>query len=260
MKADARRDAILDALRTDGRVRTRSLVELLAVSEMTVRRDLDVLAAHGLLVKVHGGAAAAPRPTGAGLPLGVRSHLHRAEKAAIARAALPLLAPGQTVGLTDGSTTTELARLLRERHAPGTLTVVTSSVAVAATLDDPRSVVLTGGRRDGSDALVGPLALDAVRTLNLDLALVGADGVDVRAGVTAVSREGAEVLAAFADMASRLVVLADHSKVGVVAPYPVLPLERVDVLVTGAECPLPDRTALQAAGPEVLVARPESSE
>ena len=174
MFAQQRQAAILDRVRSAGGVRVSDLATEFGVSDMTIRRDLEALDERGLLAKVHGGATATG-PSSTDEP-GFRAKSVRqlAEKAAIADRAAKMVRPGAAIALSAGTTTAELARRLVD--VPG-LTVVTNSLPVAEVLHaagrSDQTVVLTGGVRTPSDALVGPLAGDAIRTLHLDLLFLG---------------------------------------------------------------------------------------
>src|SRR3954463_7514554 len=128
MLAVQRQKLIVDELRRHGAVRVSELTALLAVSEMTVRRDLDTLAAAGLLDKVHGGATLRGGLSAEEPGFGAKSHRQLKEKKAIPAAAAALVEPGQAIGLTAGTTTFRLAHYLA--HVPD-LTVVTNSIQVA---------------------------------------------------------------------------------------------------------------------------------
>src|SRR5664279_5767232 len=170
MLAGQRQLLILEEVRLRGAVRVAELTELLDVSDMTVRRDLDVLAGAGLVDKVHGGATAPGRLSAEEPGFEAKSHRQLREKEAIARAAAALVEPGQSIGLTAGTTTWRLAHHLSD--VPD-LTIVTNSIQVANVLHRESrpnlTVVLTGGVRTPSDALVGPIALAAIRSLHLDV-------------------------------------------------------------------------------------------
>ena len=232
MFASQRQERILEAVRRDGAVRVAALTAALGVSDMTVRRDLDVLARAGLVEKVHGGATA-PRASSAEEPgFEANSLQRRAEKAAVAAAAVSLVGPGSAVGLSAGTTTWALAHLLRE--VPG-LTVVTNSIQVAQVLHAgpaEQTVVLTGGVRTPSDALVGPVAVSALRQLHLDVVFMGVHGLDARRGLTTPNMPEAETNRAFVHAAQRLAVVADHAKWGVVGLSTFAELDDVDVVVT----------------------------
>ncbi|MBR8743645.1 DeoR/GlpR family DNA-binding transcription regulator [Nocardiopsis sp. MG754419] len=233
MLAAQRQELILDRLRRDGSVRVTDLVEALAVSDMTVRRDLDVLEGRGALRKVHGGAVA---PEGARTEepgFQAKSTRMAAEKRAIARAVADLVEPHSAVGLSAGTTTALVAEFLRE--TPG-LTVITNSLHVAEVFHraerPDRTVALTGGFRTPSDALVGPLALASVRGINLDTLVLGVHGMHERAGFTTPNLMESETNRALVESAETLVVAADSSKWGTVGISTITPLDRCDVLVT----------------------------
>src|SRR6266581_8936597 len=151
MLAAQRHKLIVEEVRRQGAVRVSELTELLDVSEMTVRRDLDTLAAAGLLEKVHGGGTRRGGLSADEPGFEAKSHRQLREKDAIARAAAALVEPGQSIGLTAGTTTWRLAQHLA--NVPD-LTVVTNSIHVADVLhraSRPQlTVVLTGGVRTPS--------------------------------------------------------------------------------------------------------------
>jgi DeoR/GlpR family transcriptional regulator of sugar metabolism len=238
MLATQRQDLILEEIGQHGAVRVSDLVDLLGVSDMTVRRDLDALAKRGLLDKVHGGASAVGARAAEEPGFTAKSMREPAEKEAIAERAAELVRPGTAVGLSAGTTTWVLARRL---GAIPDLTVVTNSVRVADVLHQagkpPHSVVLTGGIRTPSDALVGPLAVTALATLHLDLVFLGAHGMDERSGFTTPNLMEAETNRALVRAARRLVVVADHTKWGVIGLSAFAAIEEADVLVTDSRLP-----------------------
>lgn len=214
MLAAERHHRILDVVRQRHTARVVDLATELGVSEMTIRRDLDALASDNLINKVHGGAA---------LRLGMSSEepgfetkldRNSAEKEAIAAHAKAHVRPGSALGLGAGTTTWVLAHLLRE--VPD-LTIVTNSPAIADVLSTSRnpvdhSVVLTGGVRTPSNALVGPLAVRALTDFNLDIVFLGAHGMSVNAGFTTPNMLEADTNRAFMRAANSTVILADHTK------------------------------------------------
>lgn len=239
MLASQRQDLILSRVADHGAVRVADLVAELDVSDMTVRRDIAELAHRGLVRRVHGGAVDA-RHTAHEPGFRAKSSLHAAEKLAIARAALALVRPGSAIALSAGTTTHLLANLIADADVRP-LTVVTNSLPAAEALhrpDDPAlTVVLTGGTRTPSDALVGPLATQALTGLRLDTAFLGVHGLDPDAGLTTPNLLEAETDRAMVAAAGQLVVLADHSKWGETGLARIADLAEVDVLVTDA---LPD--------------------
>ncbi|MQA86706.1 MAG: DeoR family transcriptional regulator [Streptosporangiales bacterium] len=233
MLARQRQEHILEAVRRHGAVRVSELVDSLGVSDMTVRRDLDALSGRGLVEKVHGGAVSVHRNTTDEPSFAAKSNRQLPEKTAIARAAAELVEPGMAVGLSAGTTTWSLATRLAEI---GDLTVVTNSIRVAEVLharsDPSQTVVLIGGIRTPSDALVGPLAVAAIRSLHLDAVFMGVHGIDGRSGLMTPNLMEAETNRALVESARRLVVLCDHTKWGTVGISSFARLDEVDVLIT----------------------------
>jgi DeoR/GlpR family transcriptional regulator of sugar metabolism len=233
MLARQRQERILEEVRERGGARVSDLVELLGVSDMTVRRDIEALASRGLVEKVHGGATAASERSADEPGFEAKSFRCQSEKQAIAAAAARLVRPGTAIGVTGGTTTWTLARYLREVPE---LTVVTNSIPVAEVMrhsgrTDP-NVVLTGGLRTPSDALVGPVADAAIRSLHVDLLFMGVHGMDEVKGFTSPNLMEAETNRAFVRSARRLVVVADHTKWGVVGLTTMAGLRDAHVLVT----------------------------
>lgn len=233
MLATERQAQIIDELRRTGIVRVSGLSGLLGVSEMTVRRDLDALATRGLLAKVHGGAVALDGATAVEPGFTVKSVRERNEKDAIAAAAVKLLRPGMSIGVGAGTTTWAMARHLAT--VPD-LTVVTNSWPVADVLHTINAaqltVIVTGGQRTPSDALVGPVAIHTLANLHLDVVLLGSHGVHEQVGLTTPNLAEADTNRAFIQGAARLILLADHTKFGVMALSQFADLSQVSTLVT----------------------------
>ncbi|MFG1678402.1 DeoR/GlpR family DNA-binding transcription regulator [Micromonospora sp. NPDC049282] len=233
MLARQRQTAILERVRAAGGVRVTELAAEFGVSDMTIRRDLETLHEQGLLAKVHGGATLAGPGSTDEPGFRAKSVRQSAEKSAIAEHAARLVRPGAAIALSAGTTTAELARRLVD--VPG-LTVVTNSLPVAEILHvggrPDQTVVLTGGVRTPSDALVGPLAVAAIAALHLDLLFLGVHGISERAGFTTPNLMEADTNRALVAAADALVVLADHTKWGTVGISSIVGLDSADVLVT----------------------------
>ena len=257
MLARQRQAIILERVREDGAVRVADLVRDLGVSDMTVRRDLEVLDDQGLLEKVHGGATALAGSALFEPGFTAKSSLQQAEKDAIADAAAALVEPGMAIGVSAGTTTYALAQRLAE--LPG-LTVVTNSIRVADVLYQrertDQTIILTGGVRTPSEALVGPFAVAALRTVHVDLVFVGVHGMDPHTGFTCPNLLEADTDRALIEAGRRLVVVADHTKWGVIGISSIARLDQVDVLVTDAGLEPDARAALSAAVRELVVVDP----
>jgi DeoR/GlpR family transcriptional regulator of sugar metabolism len=233
MLARQRQARIVDEVRRRGGVRVSDLTTLFDVSDMTVRRDLEELDRRGLLHKVHGGAV--PPNNSAEEPgFEAKSLRERREKDALAAAAAALVTPGEALAVSAGTTTRALATVLA--GIPD-ITVVTNSVRVAEAFTPSagpsrQTVVLTGGVRTPSDALVGPVADAAIRSLHVDVLFLGVHGMDPVAGLTTPNLAEAETNRAFLAHAQKVIVVADHTKWRTVGLCTFGPLSAVDVLVT----------------------------
>jgi DeoR/GlpR family transcriptional regulator of sugar metabolism len=255
--AQERRDAILRALLPSGAATVAELAGGLAVSEMTIRRDLGVLAAQQLVEKVHGGAVLAKG--GAAEPhFATKRRINAPAKAAIAEAAADLVHDGMTVALSAGTTTWQVARRLRGGRMRD-LTFVTNSLNVAGALEANGwgSIVVSGGSfRTPSDALVGPFANQTLRQLNCDLLLLGVHSIDARVGLTTPNVAEAETNRIMVAGAGKVVVVADSSKLGQVSLATFAACDEVDQLVTSTGADQATLDALADAGVAVRQVRP----
>ncbi len=253
MLAQQRQASILDRVRRHGGARVADLVRVLGVSDMTIRRDIEVLAERGLVAKVHGGAVAVDGATDEP-GYAAKAEQQRAEKISIARAAAPLAKPGSAVGISAGTTTAALAWELIDVPE---LTVVTNSIPVADVFyhhgRPGQTVVLTGGTRTPSDALVGPVAQEAAARINLDMLFLGVHGMSVRAGFTTPNLSEADTNRSLVSAARRLVVLADHTKWDLIGIATIAALSDAHVLVSDDQLPPHARSELAAQVGELII-------
>jgi DeoR/GlpR family transcriptional regulator of sugar metabolism len=238
MLGPQRQRLILQEVQLHGGVRVSDLVRRFDVSTMTIRRDLEALSAQGLIDKVHGGAVLSASRATDEPGFAAKSSRQRPEKEAIARAAAAMVQPGSSLAISAGTTTFALARYLLE--VPG-LTVVTNSMPVADVLQqapaNDRTVVITGGVRTPSDALVGTVAISALRSLHVDMVFMGVHGMDELAGLTTPNMLEAETNRAMIASGGVFVVLADHTKWGTVGLSSFAGLADVDVVVSDTALP-----------------------
>ncbi|MFE7213911.1 DeoR/GlpR family DNA-binding transcription regulator [Streptomyces sp. NPDC001698] len=249
--AEQRRALILDEVRRRGGVRVNELTRKLGVSDMTVRRDLDALARQGVLEKVHGGAVPVVEASTHEPGFEAKSGLELTAKEDIARVAARLVSPGTAIALSGGTTTYALAQHLLD--VPD-LTVVTNSVRVADVFHSAQrtsgqrqgaaTVVLTGGVRTPSDSLVGPVADQAIASLHFDVLFLGVHGISAEAGLSTPNLAEAETNRRLVQSARRVVVVADHTKWGVVGLSSFAALDRIDTLVTDAGLPAEARAEI----------------
>ncbi|MET9603601.1 DeoR/GlpR family DNA-binding transcription regulator [Streptomyces sp. NPDC006512] len=248
---------LLDLLVERGGLEVEPAAGALGVSAATIRRDLDQLAEQQLLVRTRGGAV--PHGVSYELPLRYRTSRRAAEKQRISEAVAALIAPGEVVGLTGGTTTTEVARALAARPDLATgspaLTVVTNALNIAGELviRPQFKIVLTGGvARPQSYELTGPLAQQTLAQLTVDTAVVGVDAFDAADGAATRHEDEAAVNSLLCERARRLVIAADSSKLGVRAFARICATAAVDVLVTDTALSDADARPFRAAGVEVV--------
>lgn len=239
MNVDAleRLELMRHRLEHDGRVKVTELAAELDVSEMTVRRDLEMLVDEGVAQRVRGGAiAVGPQEFDA------RSRQHARAKARIADKLLDLVGTGGAIGIDASSTLQRLATRLGEARD---LTVLTNGPDTFRALQDHPGVtaLLTGGELDPrTGSLVGPLAARASRDVMLRRLFVSAAALDPALGSSEANLEEAEVKLALAGSSAEIVLAVDASKLGHRAPARGFTLDRVDVLVTELD-PGDDRLA-----------------
>jgi DeoR/GlpR family transcriptional regulator of sugar metabolism len=259
MLARQRQAMIVDRVREDGAVRVADLVRDMGVSDMTVRRDLELLHERGLLEKVHGGATAIVGTALFEPGFALKASLQQSEKDAIARAAAGLVEPGMAIALSAGTTTYALAQQLVDVPQ---LTVVTNSIRVADVLQfsgrADQTIILTGGVRTPSEALVGPFAVTALRTVHVDLVFMGVHGMDPHTGFTCPNLLEAETDRALIEAGRRLVVVADHTKWGVIGISSIARLDQADVLITDVGLSPEARERLEQETHRLVIARTDA--
>jgi DeoR family fructose operon transcriptional repressor len=232
------------------------LSALLAVSEATIRRDLEALEARGLLERTHGGAILTRRlPTE---PFYAQSAgVHRAEKRRIGAAAAALVGEGDAVFINSGTTTTEVMRHLALRRDLQRVTVMTTNVSGTLDARHPElEILLLGGTfRPQSNAVVGDAALRTLQQMNADKSFIGVDGFSLKGGLTTPVLAEAEIARLMVDRTQgAVVVVADSSKWGVVSNFEIAPLDRVQLLVSDDALPPAAAAGLTEAGLHVVLA------
>lgn len=252
MLNEERRRGILELLQRERRVLVTDLAERFETSQVTIRKDLDVLHIRGLIQRTHGGALPAQDGALQDPSLHEKERLHRKEKLRIAAAAARLVSEGQVVILDSGTTTTEIARALRHHK---NLTVITNAVNIAAELAaSPVDVILTGGAvRKNSFSLVGPIAEETLRRLSADILFLGVDGFDVRHGLTTPNLQEAKVNRVMTEIAKRTVAVCDSSKFGHRSLSLIVPPTSVHQVITDKGIARADLQALKKVGVEVTL-------
>ncbi len=250
MLIEERRRAILEALRREGRVLVKDLAHHLRTSQVTIRKDLEILHSTGKIHRTHGGALPSREGALEDRTLGEKEKLHRKEKMQIAAAAARMVKEGQVVILDSGTTTTAIARALRHHQ---NLTIITNAVNIAAELAGTSlDVILTGGTlRRNSFSLVGPIAEETLRRLNADILFLGVDGFDVQYGLSTPNLLEAKVNRAMMDVAQIVVAVCDSSKFGRRSLSLIAAPSSLHHVITDHFAPKKDIDQLRRAGIEI---------
>lgn len=228
--APERQERMRAFIRERGVARVDEICRALRVSPATTRRDLEQLEAAGHVRRVHGGAVSNESRIDEPL-FDDKTALQSREKRVIARAALAMIKPGETLYLDGGSTVLELARLLRDRT---NLTVVTNSLRAASELSGqgPRVILIGGELRRLSQTLVGPLTRHLLADLRVDRAFMGTIGLTAAEGLTTTDTNEAFTKREAMQRANEVVLLADREKIGKVSFVNAGRLDEIDVLIT----------------------------
>jgi DeoR/GlpR family transcriptional regulator of sugar metabolism len=245
---------MLERIRRDGGVSVAELARAHDVSTITVHRDLEQLAAEGLVERVHGGARAIAPPEAMAAPVIATAWSQRVEQAAaakdaIAERAAELVSSGSTIFLDASSSVLCLARRLMD-EPPNELTLVTSSPAIAYEMQaEPVHVIVTPGELDQHMRMIaGRWTVEFVSQLNFDVAFVSAAGLTLEEGLTTSRRPLADVIRAARANAKRTVALIDSSKFGRASLLTIMGAADPDLIITDAALPADVATAYDAAG------------
>ncbi|MGH3436637.1 MAG: DeoR/GlpR family DNA-binding transcription regulator [Sciscionella sp.] len=258
MDRHERLSTLLELLGQRGKINVEGIATELNVSAATIRRDFDHLAAQQLLTRTRGGAVA--QNVTYDLPLRYKTARRAAEKERIARAAAAMVQLGDVVGVNGGTTTTEVSRALvlsPDLAASGNgpaLTIVTNALNIANELvvRPHVKVVVTGGvARPQSFELTGPLGTRILEEITLDLVFLGVDAIDPVHGAFAHNEGEASINQLLAARATRVVVVADSSKLGQHAFAQICPITAVHVLLTDTGAPADVVRDFEAQGPIV---------
>lgn len=248
-----RRNRIREVLRAQGAVKVSELSQRFDVSEITIRRDLERLERNGFLERTHGGAVLSqrmrrePRYTD-------KDQLHRAEKQTIGRAAAALVDDGDTLLINSGSTTLQVMRHLAGHQD---VRVITSNMGGPFAVQDPAfEVILIGGTfRAQSNSLVGPLATQTLSQVYGSKSFIGVDGISLKYGLTTPVLAEAEVARTMIERTrGPVIVVADYTKLGVVADFMTASLDQVDILVTDRGFDEGYREALEELNIQIVIA------
>jgi DeoR family transcriptional regulator of aga operon len=249
---EERRRAILQVLDRDGRVLVKDLSSQFKTSQITIRKDLEILHGRGLLHRTHGGALTTPTGALNDLSVQEKEKIHRVEKIRIAQAAVRMVEEGQSVLLDSGTTTMAIARALRSFR---NLTVITNAVNIAAELASSEiEVILTGGTvRKNSFSLVGPLAEESLKQLTADVLFLGVDGFDARLGLSTPNLHEAKVNRVMVEISKKVVAVCDSSKFGRRSLSSIVPPNAIHHVITDKKISKLDQQRLKEMGVQVTL-------
>ena len=250
-----RRQQILSYLQQHGVVKSSTLMELFDSSEATIRRDLEWMGRHGLIEKTHGGAILIQRMQQEAI-YSASASVYQQEKKWIARAAAQMVESGDMVFINNGTTTTEVIIAVQNRSDLKDITIVTNNVSAAmAVQNSALKILLLGGLfRPSSTSIVGELATNTLRQMYANKVILGVDGVANR-GCTSPIAEEAEISRVMIDQClGQTILVADHSKWGVIAQYRIAGLDELDVFICDPALPQEALDSLNDGEIEVVLA------
>jgi len=249
-----RQQRILEILREEFTARSSQLSELLGVSEMTIRRDLDVLDQQGLVERTHGGAVCRQERVPSKFQYRSSAGKNPGEKQTIAKRAAALIEPNDILYIGEGFTAAQVVR-----HAEGRMpfTVFTNNLAVVSEMGaSAAELVLMGGAYNPTtNALAGPLTLEMIRQVKANKVFLGADGFSLKSGLTATDLDIAVIERNMIQQThGQVIAMADHTKFGLVAEYFIAPLKSISLLVTNRKIPDDFCRELEALNIEIAIA------
>jgi len=259
-KETTRTEFILEELLRNGRVTVDDLSQQLHVNTSTIRRDLEKLERQNMLRRVHGGAV--PPDTlsystyAYDLTFQTNMQKQTEEKVRIALVAARLIEPGDSIALSPGTTTTHLARAIRQMRIPN-LTVITNAVNIAMELAGLPNLNLTlvgGILLSDFFALVGPLAEQGFSQIYVSKAFVGVTGLHPDVGLTGPNQLEALTYRVTLSHAQHTYVLADHTKIGRIALHYIAPITAMHTLITDNQADQAQLSLLRDANIEILEA------
>ena len=252
MLIDERRQHILDLIQKDGRALVSELSRNLKISQITIRKDLDYLQSKGLIQRSHGGALRIQPSALVDPTLQEKQKRHSEEKQRIAAAAVKMIEEGQCIILDSGTTTTAIAKGLKQLSQ---LTVITNAVNIAAELASTDfEVILIGGTlRKNSFSLVGPLAEDNLEEMHADILFLGVDGFDLEAGITTPNFLESRVNRAMVKAARKVVAVCDSSKFNRRSLSRIVPPDAVHQVITDRGLPQEIAEALKALNVDLVL-------
>ena len=249
-----RREQIIQRLRQQGSVQVNDLSALYGVSTVTIRNDLAFLEKQGIAVRAYGGALICDSTTPPVEPsVEDKSALNTAMKRSVAKAAVELIQPGQRVILYSGTTTFEIARLMR-KHTD--VIAMTNGMNVANALLEAEGVelLMTGGHlRRQSQSFYGDQAEQSLQNYHFDMLFLGVDAIDLERGVSTHNEDEARLNRRMCEVAERIIVVTDSSKFNRSSLHKIIDTQRIDMIIVDEGIPADSLEGLRKAGVEVIL-------
>lgn len=250
---EKRHGRILEILGTNGFAKVRMLAGELNTSQLTIRRDLEVLQKSGRVSRFHGGASLPQQSAAANIfssPLTTHKH-------AIARRAAAFVENGDTIFINTSSTALAMLAYIKAEH----VTVITNNVrAVSCAKPADLILVLTGGEvRIPKEAMVGDFALNNLNRVTASKCFLGCNGVTEEEGVTTAVLQEATINAQMLNRAvGERYILADMTKIGRRLNFIYGALNDISCLITDTEAPR-EEVGKIAASVRVIQVKPLDS-
>jgi len=229
---EERREYIINLIKRTGSVSAIDIAKTLEVSETTIRRDLNKLAKKKLLRRTHGGAMSIIA-VGQEMKFDIQKEKFIQEKKKISVAAAMLVEEGDVIFIEAGTTGLQTVLNITNKKK---LTILTNSCDIATLLAKANphyTIMLSGGiLKIETRSLVGPMADNIIKNINVDKAFIGITGIDLEKGITATDQIEAQTKKNIINSAKKVIALCDHSKLGHVSVNFVAPLKKIDILIT----------------------------
>ncbi|GAM76199.1 transcriptional regulatory protein yciT [Vibrio ishigakensis] len=242
---NSRQNEIVQIVNDRKRVQVTELSEIIGVSGVTIRQDLNFLEQQGYLKRVHGAATALQNDD-----IDHRLEVRFDIKQTLANKAADLVEPNETVLIEGGSANALLARTLAER---GDVTIITPSAYIAHLIrNTSANIILLGGvYQHQGESLVGPLTKLCIENIHFSTAFLGVDGFHQDTGFTSRDMMRADIAETILAKKRRNIVLTDSSKFGQIYPSTIGSISQISLLLTDESAPKEDLDFLESQGVEV---------
>jgi len=248
-----RQQRVIEILRDEFTIRSSNLSELLGVSEMTIRRDLDILEERGLVERTHGGAVFRQERVAGKFRYQNSIMENPAEKERIATKAAAMIQPNDIIYIGEGATA---AQVVKHAQPSMPFTIFTNNLGVTAEIKDiAAELVLLGGAYNyRTHSLAGSLTMEMIRQVNAAKVFLGVDGLSLSAGLTTTDLDIAVIeRSMIRHTQGQVIVMADHPKFGLVAEISIAPLKHINVLITNRKLPTDFCKELESLKVEVVI-------